>query len=159
MEIIVLLLVAFIFLLSKMLYKQKKTKKRHLFIVNVFEDNKKLFKIKGENLMLELKDTQYTTVTIAPINKRGNPAPVENVVWETDNPELIAVTVPDPEHPETCQILANGPVGVCTVTVTADVNMDPEVAEPLSDFFGVEIKAGQATSLGFTFGEPQEQNL
>lgn len=141
-----------------MLYK-KEDKKRHLFIINVFENNKSLIKIKGENLMLELKDTQVATTTIAPLNKRGNPAPVENIVWSTDNPELIEVTVPDPEHPETCSVRAVGPVGVATLFIKVDVNMDPDVVETIEDFVGVEIKAGQAVSLGFVFGEPQEQEL
>lgn len=114
--------------------------------------------ITGEKIMVPMTNTQFVEITLAPKDRRGFPAPVENVVWESSNPEMLQI-VPDPENPAHIRVNALGPNGAAQINVTADVNMDPEVVEALSDFVAFEIRASFATSLGLATTEPQEQIL
>lgn len=113
-------------------------------------------KIIGEKLMIQMTDVQFVEITLMPTDLRGNPAPVENIVWESSDPEMLELVL-DPERPEWVKVNALGPVGTAQVNVTADVNMDPELVENMSDFVSFEIRTAFASNLGLNVTEPQNQ--
>lgn len=114
--------------------------------------------IEGEKLMVLMTSVQFVEVTLEPKDLRGNPAPVENIVWESSDPTMLQV-VPDEINPAKVRINALGPVGTAQVNVSADVNMDPEVVQSLSDFIAFEIRVAFASTLGMSITEPQDQEI
>lgn len=105
-----------------------------------------------------MTSVQFVEITLAPVDLRGNPAPVENIVWESSDPSMLEI-VPDTENPGHIRVNALGPVGTAQINVSADVNMDPEVAQNISDFVAFEIRTAFANSLGMSVTEPQDQEL
>lgn len=114
--------------------------------------------IEGENLVVQMTSVQFVEITLAPVDLRGNPAPVENIVWESSDPSILEI-VPDTENPAHIRVNALGPVGAAQINVSADVNMDPEVVQSISDFVAFEIRVAFANSLGLSVTEPQDQVL
>jgi hypothetical protein len=114
--------------------------------------------ITGENIVIQMTSVQFVEITLAPVDLRGNPAPVENIVWESSDPSMLEI-VPDALNSAHIRINALGPVGAAQINVSADVNMDPEVTQNISDFVAFEIRTAFANSLGMSVTEPQDQEL
>lgn len=104
---------------------------------------------------LILKDSQQALVKIAPKSKAGNPAAVDGApVWQSSDPTVVLVT---PEADGlSATVSAVGPVGVATVTVTADADVG-EGVKTISDGFNVSVEGGEASTLGFDLGTPEEK--
>jgi hypothetical protein len=107
-------------------------------------------------MALVLVDTQKVGVTIQPVDARGNPAPVENVVWATSNEAIAALDVA--EGGLSAVVKAVGALGSVQVTVTADAKIgEGEVL--VQGVLDIEVIAGQAVTVQIVAGTPEEQTL
>jgi len=106
-----------------------------------------------------MTDSQQVDVTIAPKDKRGNPAALDGVPeWSTDNSDVLALS-PSADG-MTCTISAVGPLTApgspALVTVKGDADVGAGVV-PIIGTLEVEITGGAATTIAITPGTPAEQ--
>lgn len=105
--------------------------------------------------MYTMTDTQKAPLSIEPVDKAGNPAPVEGPPsWEASDPNLLDVT-PSADG-LSAVISAKGPLGSCQVTVNADADVGEGVV-PITGVLDVQIVAGQAVALKISAGPAEEQ--
>lgn len=105
--------------------------------------------------MLNLTDTQQATLSIQPVDKKGNPAPVDGVpVWASSNTEVL--TVEPAADGMSAVAKAVGPLGSAVVSVKVDADLGSGVTE-LSGGLDVSVSGGGATSITVTAGTPEEQ--
>lgn len=156
---IALILIVLVFILILILHFTKKNCNLSIKEPRLrFKISNNNLTIKGEKLMVLMTSVQFVEITLEPKDLRGNPAPVENIVWESSDPTMLQV-VPDETNPAKVRVNALGPVGTAQVNVSADVNMDPEVVQSLSDFVAFEIRVAFAANLGMFVSEPQDQEI
>jgi len=122
--------------------------------------------VPGESLMenrvaLVITDTQEFDVSIETVNRRGNPAPVENASLTSSDPAVLEI-VRDPAGPagpaEVFIGRATGVIGVAQVLYRAD----PVIGEGEGEIIGmadVEVVPSQAVTARVTLGAPREQVL
>lgn len=108
-----------------------------------------------KTLMLQLKDTQQAVLGIAPVDKKGNAAAVQDgsVVWTTSDSNVLAVT---PSADGLSATVVAGNPGVAQVNVSADADMGDGVT-PITGTLDVTVVAGDAVSLSVSAGVPTEQ--
>ena len=112
----------------------------------------------GGTLMLVLTDSQKVEVVLAPKTAAGNPAVVDvaaGVVFESSDPTVLEV-LGDPVDPLRATARAVGPLGFAQITARADADLGAGTREIVA-VDTVEVKAGEAVTLGLTFGAPVEQ--
>jgi hypothetical protein len=100
-----------------------------------------------------LKDSQQADLSVTVLSRAGNPAPVDNPKWESDNPDVVAVEAADGTN---ARVVAVGPVGTATVTFTADGDLGDGVKE-LKGVLDVEVVGGDAAVLNITPSAPVEK--
>jgi len=106
-------------------------------------------------MAFQMSDSQQVDVTIAPVDKKGNPAKLDGVPeWSTDNTDVLALTTS--ADGLTCTIMAVGPLGTGTVTVKADADLGAGTT-PLIGTLEVAITGGAATTITLNPGTPTEQ--
>ncbi len=114
----------------------------------------------GEVMNVEMSATQQVHVEYgAPIDKKGNPAKVQNVVWASSDESVVTVLVEDPEgNPFRALVKSATTLGVSEVTCTADADLGEGVKPISGEPIGFHTIAGEATALGApTVGTPEEQ--
>lgn len=132
--------------------RKRKTKKLELYY-SVFEKPCNL-SIK-ETPMLVLTDSQFVELSVAPVNKAGNPAKVDGApVWTVSDLDVLDLVVA--EDGMSAKVVSKGKLGVCQVNVSADADLGEGVMN-ISGLLDVEVKAGPAVSLGVSAGVPQEK--
>ena len=136
--------------LAKMLFWMV-NKARKLNIVLHFEGG---YSVGGEQMALTLSVVQQAKLSISAVDAKGNPAPVENVVYETSDPQIILVGV-DPND-ETKAVVAARNIGTGQVTVTADADIG-EGTKELMGLLDVEVVAAEAVALAIEAGVPEDQ--
>jgi hypothetical protein len=104
-------------------------------------------------MAFELTATQQVTLTVAPKDRRGNPAQVQDPTWQVDNPNLVSL-VPAPDG-LSCVVAALGPIGAGTLTFRCDSNLGAGVVE-LIGTVQFTITPGTATVIEITPGTPTE---
>src|SRR4051794_31467381 len=73
-------------------------------------------------MALTITDTQTDTLTLAPKDRRGNPASLDGTpTWTSSDPGVLTVT--PAADGMSAEISAVGPLGSATVTVTADADL------------------------------------
>lgn len=102
---------------------------------------------------LILTDSQRAVLTIAPKDKAGNDAVVDNVRWSSSDPLLLDVQAS--EDGLTCTVVTKGPLGTAQVSVVADADLGPDQTD-IAGVINVTVRAGQAVSVGITAGTPTE---
>lgn len=112
------------------------------------------FTCKGDNIMLNLKDTEVpgtVNVAIAFVDAKGHAAKVDGVpTWAASNPALIDSITVAPDG-LSADIHIADTVDASNLTVTADVDMGAGITN--TDFVDtVTVVAGDAVSANFTFG-------
>lgn len=108
----------------------------------------------GVNQM-NLTDSQQATLSIQPVDKKGNPALVDGVpAWLSSNSEVVTVT-PSADGLSAVAV-AVGPLGTATVSVTADADLGAGVTE-IAGSLDITITAGAATTVSISAGDPTEQ--
>lgn len=114
-------------------------------------------KIEGQIMALTMTATQKATGELKPIDKKGNPAPVdEGSVNVSSSDEEIFVVERDPEDEKKFTIVAKSN-GVAQLNYSADADMGDGVV-PIEGFTAVEILPAQAIGFGIAFSEPVEQD-
>lgn len=107
-------------------------------------------------MAVTLTTTQQVTGTLAPVDKKGNPAPVDEGSVEITSSDDSVFTVERDENDEKkFKLVAKGP-GTAQLDYSADADMGDGVVE-ISGFTAVEVLPAQAVGFGIQFGEPEEQ--
>ena len=105
-------------------------------------------------MSLILSVVQQVTLSIAPVDVKGNPAPIDGApAWSVIDPTIATLAVaPDGLSAE----LIAATVGHVQVTVSADARLGPDVST-ITGVLEVDVVAAEAVSLGITAGEPVNQ--
>jgi hypothetical protein len=104
--------------------------------------------------MLILTDSQKVTLSIKPVTKAGNPAPVDGKpTWSLGCEDHLKLEVS--EDGLSAVISSLGKLGVCQVNVKADADLG-EGVEEIAGAIDIEVKAGKAVNLGIDAGAPEE---
>lgn len=154
MELIIFGLIS-IFVLFLVYIIEYKKPDRGSFRINFDGQTFSLLIFKNK-IMLSLKNTQKVTGTLAPLDAKGNDAPIETgsvVVSSSD--EAVATIEKDPENEKSLTVKGVNN-GTCTLTISADADLG-EGVKTITTEVNVEIISGQASNFGITFGEPVEQ--
>lgn len=104
--------------------------------------------------MLQLTDTQQCDVSVKALNRKGNPAPVQNPVWSSSDSTVATVTQ-DAVDGLKAKVVA-GAAGTTQINVSADADMGDGV-KPISAVLDVTVVGGQAVTFAVTTGTPTEQ--
>lgn len=106
-------------------------------------------------MALELNTIQKTTLSIQPVNAKGQPAPVDGVpTWLTDNTDVLALT-PSADG-LSCEVVSVGIAGTATVQVTADADLGSGTTS-LVGTLDVNVALAPATSIVITPGPVTDQ--
>ncbi len=98
--------------------------------------------------------TQQYTLSIAPVDRKGKPAPVDGVpVWASSNEAVARVT---PQGNGLSAIVTAQGVGEYTISVAADADMSEFIQAITATDSGV-VTLGTAVALGFTASPVTEQ--
>jgi hypothetical protein len=105
--------------------------------------------------MTTITTTQQFSLTLAPKDRRGKPAPVQpgSIVWASSDESIVTVT-PD-ETGLKALVVAQG-VGSANVNVSADADLGDGVSTIVGSE-GVTVSLGQAVSVGLEVGPIEEQ--
>lgn len=104
---------------------------------------------------MNMTDSQQVSLTISPVDRKGNPAPVDGIpAWASSNTEVVTVA-PAPDG-MSAVASAVGPLGTATVSVTADADLGAGVTE-IAGSLDITITAGSASTVTITAGTPTEQ--
>lgn len=104
-----------------------------------------------------LTTTQKVLAIVEPVDKFGNTATVENVVWVSSDQTVIELG-PEIEGTSGLQryLFAKGATGTCQVSVTADARIgEGEVI--LACASDITVLPAEAISVGMKFGTVEEQ--
>lgn len=113
------------------------------------------FPLLGEILVATtLTATQQVDITFKATDKKGNPAPVQDPTWATDNSDLLTLT-PSADG-MSVTVAAVGVLGTGKVQLTADADLGAGVV-PIIGTIDIEVTAGNATVIVLTPGSPSEQ--
>jgi len=102
-------------------------------------------------ISVTMNDQEMTVLTIAPTDADGDPAAVENVVWTTNNPDVVSLTTGS--DPLTCQVYSRGVLGQAEITVEADADLG-EGMSPLTETAYVTVIQSMATDLNLFAAAP-----
>jgi hypothetical protein len=104
---------------------------------------------------LKLDPDQKCTLEIAPVDKLGNPAPVENVRWVSSDEAVVTLVAVD-GNPNSVVAMTTGAIGAALVTVTTD----PIIGEGEAELVGtltIEVPPLQAVALSINAGAPESR--
>lgn len=106
--------------------------------------------------MTPLTDSQFVDGTITIVNKKGNPAPVQDgsATLVSSDPAVVDVTLTG-SNPYVVKFTALAG-GAARVTFSADADLGDGVTL-IEGFEDVTVTAGGATGIQFVMGTPQEQ--
>lgn len=91
----------------------------------------------------------------SPVDAKGNPAKIQgDVVWSVSDETVLRLTPTD--NPNVVTVVAVGPVGAASVTVSGDADLGEGVTT-ISSTLAFEIVGGQAIGFTFNVGSPREQ--
>lgn len=102
--------------------------------------------------VLFITDLQKFSVSIVPVDGAGNPAPVENVVWSSSDPTILAVEAA--ADGLSAVATAVGPLGDAQLNVVADAQIGEGVTE-ISGTLAVKVTASQAVAVNLVPGTPE----
>ncbi len=104
--------------------------------------------------MASLGSSEQMRVSVEFVDRRGNPAEVQDPEWMTDNSELLALE--PSEDGKSCLVKAVGPLGLANVTLRADADTGEGVV-PILATGEVEVTPGKARTARLRFDPPEEQ--
>lgn len=111
--------------------------------------------IGGDLLMtLTLNTVQQCLVSIQPVDRKGNPAEVQNIEWLTSNTDVIALE--PSEDGKSCLVKSVGIPGTPTVQVSCDADLGEGVTN-LVGTIAVEVVAAPAVNIVINPGAVEEQ--
>lgn len=115
--------------------------------------------VKGNIMAFELKDNQEVVVTAQAVDAKGNPAAIQpgTAKW-TSSDETVATVTPDPANELSASVKAVGPVGVATISLSADADPSADVDTEISAAGEVAVVGGIGTGFApLSFGTPTDQ--
>ena len=102
--------------------------------------------------MLLLTVDQKVVLTIRPVDRGGNPAPLDGVpVWSTTDTDLLTLT--PAADGLSCAVITTGKLGAGQVNVVGDARIGDEVKN-ISGALDVNVQAGEAVNLTIEAGAP-----
>lgn len=102
-----------------------------------------------------LKDTEKVTLSIAPLDAKGNAASVDGApVWASSNEAVLTVTASADGF--SAVAVAVGPLGTAQVSVQVDADLG-EGVKPLAATLDIDVLAGEAVALSIAAGTPEAQ--
>jgi len=105
--------------------------------------------------MLELRDDQKVTLSIQPVDKKGNPAKLDGAPeWFISNSDLLTLSAADDGM--SAVVTAIGPLGSSVVSVKADADLGEGVT-PIVGALEVLVVGGSAVTLEIKAGTPEDQ--
>lgn len=110
--------------------------------------------IRGEKIMLLLRDDQKVTLAIQPVDAKGNPAKVDGVPAWTNSDDTAGVLTVAADG-LSAEFVAGMP-GVTQVTVTADADLGAGV-RAISGVLDIQVEPGEAVTLDIKAGVPEAQ--
>lgn len=106
------------------------------------------------DIMYVLPDDQQVGVTVAFVDKKGNPAAVDGIpTWASSDAAVVALTATADGMGAN---LVAGATGTCQISVTGDADLGAGVV-PVIGTLDVQVVAGTAVSAVITPGTPQPQ--
>lgn len=103
--------------------------------------------------MFILRATQQVDLSVEVLDRRGNPAQVQDGAWSSDNEDIVTVT---DGGDNTAIVRATGPTGTSTVTYQADVDLGEGVSH-MTATLDIEVVAADAAVFNISPGTPTEQ--
>lgn len=104
----------------------------------------------------QIGDSQTRVLHLNPLDRAGNVTTVDGVpVWSSENE--AALTIEIAADGLSAKLIPSGTIGTFGFTVTADVNMDPDVVENISETHTVTVVTMQATGLGLVAESPVDK--
>lgn len=101
-----------------------------------------------------LRDSQKTELSYTATSRKGNPAMVADPAWSSSNESVASVTASADGSSAT--VVAVGPVGTATITLTGDADLGAGVV-PVRGELDIEVVAGNAAVFNITAADPTEQ--
>jgi hypothetical protein len=108
----------------------------------------------GGKIMLMLRDDQKVSLSIQPLDAKGNPAKVDGVPTWNNSDEAIGTLAAAPDG--FSAVYTAMQTGVAQVSVSADADLGMGV-RTISGTLDIQIEPGEAVSLGITAGVPAAQ--
>lgn len=106
-------------------------------------------------LTIAITNEQKIQVSLNPVTAAGNPATIDTQdgipTWTVTSGDATAEAAADGMS----AWIISGSVGVSTVEVTADADLDATEVRTLADTIAVNVVAAEAAGLGLGAGEPQ----
>lgn len=133
-------------------FKYRPRRKPRLLLTFYFST----FKIKGDIMAATLTKAQQVSGQVNPVDRQGNPAPVQaGTVEFSSSDENVFVVEEDPDDETKFKVIAKG-VGVAQLSVKADADLGDGVTT-IETFAAVEVFPEAAVGFGLTFGQPEDQ--
>lgn len=105
--------------------------------------------------MLILTTVQKCTLTLAPVDAKGNPAALDGVPqWTTSDAAVASIT---PAADGLSAVVTALSLGTAQIGVVADADLDSGETRELTGTLDVEVKAAEAVTLGISTGTPEDQ--
>jgi hypothetical protein len=104
--------------------------------------------------MLQLTNTQQCPIAVQGVDKKGNPAELDSVVFTSSDPSVATVDQ-DPAD-QTKALVKAVAAGTAQINVTADADLGDGVTE-ITGALDLAVVAGQAVGFVINTGTPEEQ--
>ena len=100
--------------------------------------------------------TQMVNCRLQPVDAKGNPATLDGVpTWQSSDETIATVDVADDGL--SAYVVAVGKPGTVQVSATGDADLDTGETREITGVLDVEVKAGEAVSMGMATDAPVEQ--
>jgi hypothetical protein len=132
---------------------ERRRRGRELTLTLTFDEG---YAVEGGAVMaLTLTSVQQASLTVSAVDAKGNPAPVDNVVYRSSDPTIIELQE-DSEDPTVAWVVAVGALGNAQVTVAADADIG-EGVKALTGLLDVTVVAAEAVAISIETGVPEDQ--
>lgn len=113
----------------------------------------------GETMQLQMNDHQRLTLSIAPKDRDGDPAPIDGLPsWTFHEGDPALLNLLPSEDGMSCEVSTNGLIGVGTVLCSADVDLGEGVST-IEEFVEFTIVQSPVTDLDLTATAPEDMPL
>jgi hypothetical protein len=107
--------------------------------------------------VVKLGSSQQVRVAAKFLDRRGNPAPVQDAEWLVDKPDVLDIQrIDSPEDEPACLVKALGPLGTATLTLSADGDPGDGITALIGSL-EFQVGVGNAVRVQLDPGAPEEQ--
>jgi len=109
-----------------------------------------------QEIPIEMTNSQQLTASITPVDKKGNPAPIDGIpVWASSDETILTVEAASDGLSAT--VKAVGPTGTAKVSVTGDADLGTGVQPIFGESDPISVTPGAAVGFKMTLGPATEQ--